>query len=353
VKISRIAVIFGGQNAFFCGFYVFVRKMSGGTSIAKICSETFDTFAKFLRVCGLSPNKKNQKQKKVMKRFTKQIRAFTLIELLVVIAIIAILAAMLLPALAKAKARAQRIACVNDLKQVGLAFRVWEGDNGDRYPMLVPAAQGGAQEAVGGLAANTGATAFQLNLVTTTFSATKGGVFSMFAVMSNELNTPKILYCPSEYRTSTKAISQGTLFGNDTTVAPQQIGFKNDYGSSYFVGVDANDTSPQMFLAGDHNIGDTINPPGTAQLYGDGKGNLISAGTNGTAATWVGWGDNQHSKQGNVLMADGSVQSFSRSALQNGLQNTGDQGRTATPGTWVNAAGTLGGGTGINRLQFP
>lgn len=61
-------------------------------------------------------------------------RAFTLIELLVVIAIIAILAAMLLPALAKAKQKAKQTACLNNLKQVGLAIRLYIDDNSHTLP---------------------------------------------------------------------------------------------------------------------------------------------------------------------------------------------------------------------------
>src|SRR5580698_5438225 len=118
----------------------------------------------------------------------QQKKAFTLIELLVVIAIIAILAAMLLPALAAAKRKAQKISCTNNLKQVGLAFRIWEGDNNDKYPQAVSQSAGGATEYI----AHANGTAVPAP------AATKAAAGMVFMVMSNELSTPKILFCPSD-----------------------------------------------------------------------------------------------------------------------------------------------------------
>jgi type II secretory pathway pseudopilin PulG len=66
---------------------------------------------------------------------TNRTQGFTRVELLLVIVVVALLAALLLPALAAAKRKAARTSCVYCLKETSLAFRLWEGDHSDKYPM--------------------------------------------------------------------------------------------------------------------------------------------------------------------------------------------------------------------------
>ena len=275
-----------------------------------------------------------------MKNLRKNLKAFTLIELLVVIAIIAILAAMLLPALARAKARAQRINCTNNLKQIGLSFKTWALDNGDAFPTRVAVANGGYSDFVG-LRTLTGS------------QQTSRGVFGFFMVMSNELSTPKIVICPSENEGRQQASTfAGVIPAGSANITP----YTNDLNVSYFVGVDAVDTNPQMFLTGDHNMGADgnltplqgfVTAPSTYKTYF-----AMSLGSNFTSATTgPGWLDTMHSKQGNVGLADGSVQQFSRSRLQEALRNTGDQGGGINSSVFKLATGATG--QGINDIQFP
>jgi prepilin-type N-terminal cleavage/methylation domain-containing protein len=223
-----------------------------------------------------------------MKNMNKQKMAFTLIELLVVIAIIAILAAMLLPALSAAKRKAQRINCVNNLKQVTLAFKTWEGDNGDRFPMAVSTTAGGAlQDVFSG----------NLNSLTT---ANPTAMTNVFCVMSNELNTPKILYC-----TSDSPRGPAPQFGNLNS-----INF-----ISYFIGGDAADAAPAAVLIGDRNMANKNTP---TTMY-------TTATTTGRPLPGTGtsiWTQNDlHLNVGNIGLADGSVQQTSAQTLQTALLN--------------------------------
>ena len=149
-----------------------------------------------------------------------------MIEAVVIIFLVALIVLMLVPALRAPRDRDwSRIDCLNNLKQVGLAYKVWAGDNNEKYPMDVSVTNGGAMEC-----------------------AEAGDALAVFQVMSNELSTPKILYCRID-----EEHSCATNFGS-------ALSAKN---ISYFVGLDTDTNSPQKFLSGDDNFEVASQPIGS------------------------------------------------------------------------------------------
>jgi competence protein ComGC len=189
--------------------------------------------------------------------------AFSLKELLVILGVIALLVCIILPVLVKARLRSRAICCNCNLKQIGLSFRQWSMDHGDKNPMQVSVTNGGTMEL-----------------------DESGIVYTHFQVMSNELNTPKTLICPADVRVP--ATSFGARLSNTNL--------------SYFVGIDASDSMPAMFLSGDCNITNGPLPP-----------NRILELTPNRPA---GWTPERHLRQGNILFGDNSIQGLSDRALR-------------------------------------
>ncbi|HZF00715.1 MAG TPA: type II secretion system protein [Methylomirabilota bacterium] len=207
--------------------------------------------------------------------------AFSLTELLVVIGVVAVLAAMLLPANSGPRRKwvAQRINCINNLKQDALASKLWANDNGGKYPMEISFANRGAME-----------------------FAERGIACPIFQAMSNELSTPRILICPADEK-HFPATNFTTDFNNSKI--------------SYFVGLNASEANPQSFLAGDDNF--AIN------------GKPVQSGILNLQGNRVEWTNERHHRAGNIALADGSVQQINNESLEKSFETGAATNRLVIP----------------------
>ena len=192
----------------------------------------------------------------------------SLTELVVLVAVMGIVAMIFLPYIAQQRrpqhGKSPRIKCIYNLKNVGLAFRIFATDNNDLFPPQVMVSNGVAQSQIDAM--------------------------NVFRWLSNELSTPKILSCPADAKREA-----ADLKVNFDTMAAKNI--------SYFASLTANETNPQAFLAGDRNLmtnGKAVGP-GILEL---------------TTNSGVSWSKEIHVEQGNIAMADGSVQQMSSARLR-------------------------------------
>ncbi|HTH46717.1 MAG TPA: H-X9-DG-CTERM domain-containing protein [Candidatus Limnocylindria bacterium] len=181
----------------------------------------------------------------------------------------AAIAAILLPSLGHSKNGSGRIHCVNNLKYIGLAFRIFATDNSGSYPWHVSTNVAGSAE-------------IPLDV---------DKIWKQFVVISNELSSPKILVCWNDSR---QIAVNFRNFGNTNL--------------SYFLGLEADDRIPQTILAGDRNL--------TTNGVAVGPG-LLRLGTNQNA----GFTRKIHQGAGNILLADGSVQQVTSWRLQESVVN--------------------------------
>ena len=233
--------------------------------------------------------------------------AFSLVELTVLVVLGGLLVAVTLPQFARTKHGGRsRIVCVNNLKQVGIAFRTYAVDNDGAYPWQVT------------LPVTNGTRVPRPKVPYT--QSTSSDLLGLYLAVSNELSTPKIVACPEDSR---PALATNTWA---YAAAHPRNGHRR---LSYFVGLDSSEEKPESILAGDRNL---TNDPTLGPSWQD----VVE-----TTPAWVPAKDTKailelgfdartiHKGAGNLLLGDGSVQQVVSKRLPVWVQRSSKVSTTA------------------------
>ncbi len=201
--------------------------------------------------------------------------AFTRVEATVLTAMVGLLLAVVLPALAHDRTRSSRIACANNLRQIGVASQLWGNDRGDRPPWEIPVNQGGTLQ-----------------------HTLSGNAWLHFASMSNELASPRILLCPSD----TGRLA--TEFSSSADGGFLNPNHRNN-SVSYFLTHAFQNGQFSMF-AGDRNF---------LTLAGSGTCSRFPTVSFANVNSPLGWDTNLHNRAGNIVRLDGRVNQYSDTEL--------------------------------------
>jgi len=241
----------------------------------------------------------------------KQRKALARIELLAVLLALAVLAVVALPALATTNSRSRVAQCFNNLRQVGRASQAWASQHGDMFPWHVRPEDGGLRNAPRGA------------------SPIAANPYIHFSITSNELGSPHLLVCPSDF---VKKVARD--FSSSSNGGLNYL-FNANNSVSYFVGIDATPERPRTLLSGDRNVKTSRNKEcGTV---------FVPATSMDGKDPNVGFTNGMHRFSGQIGLADGSVHIGGSSLVRQLALNSGD-------GT---DAGAIGGAAPNNDILVP
>jgi len=191
----------------------------------------------------------------------------------VVITVIAILASFLLPSLARAKEQARRVNCVNNLRQIVIAYRVFALDRDGYFPWHTDPSEGG------------------------TYGTAAGQGWRNGLAISNEIVKPRLLRCPSDAATNPTAFNWSDHADGFANSANQNNAL------SYFTGLDGYEQIPVTLIAGDRNIAGSVSAHCESVCPKPG----VAARDINKQINSVAWTNGIHGFQGNIGLSDASV----------------------------------------------